>query len=282
MIEFKNISFTYDGSKIPALADINATLQPGLFLLAGENGAGKTTLLHVICGLAHPQQGECIVYGAEADSTLPTDMKNVFLLEENQYFPGKTIRNFANLHSRFYPNFSEKLFINNLQAFGLNGYEPLRTLSLGNRKKAQLAYVLALGVKVLLLDEPTNALDIEGRDIFRKLLVNTMASDQTVIVSTHNVPDLEKLFDGAIILQGSKLLFAGTEEQVAQRLALETSIQADPDALYSENQAGKFLNIYPAEKGQETRVDWRALYLALHYANSNEIYDYLSQKPSMD
>ncbi len=205
-------------------------------------------------------------------------MENVFLLEDFMNFPGKTIRVFQKLHSRFYPNFSEALFNENLKAFGQTGNEPMESHSLGNRKKAQLAYVLALGVKVLLLDEPANALDIEGRETLRKLLVTNMRDDQIIIVSTHTLADLENLFDGALIMHQSYLLFAGTEEYVADKIAFEYSNDRDSEALYSENIAGRYLNMHPAQGHDETRVDWKALYLALHSDKSQRIISQLKKQ----
>ncbi len=221
MIDLKNVTFTYKGTKKQALSEVSAHVGRGLYLLAGENGAGKTTLIHVIAGLIRPQHGICRIDSYLSTATNPAEMENVFLLEDFMNFPGKTIRVFQKLHSRFYPNFSEALFNENLKAFGQTGNEPMESHSLGNRKKAQLAYVLALRVKVLLLDEPTNALDIEGRETLRKLLVTNMRDDQIIIVSTHTLADLENLFDGALIMHQSHLLFAGTEEYVADKIAFE-------------------------------------------------------------
>lgn len=276
MIELDNITFAYGCSRKAALKEVSATVTPGLYLLAGENGAGKTTLLHVIAGLAHPRSGSCLIGGASAVSTRPQDMGRVFLLEENMYLPGKSIRDFARLHSPFYPGFSEELFTRNLQAFGQSGVEPMRSLSLGNLKKAHLAYALALGVEVLLLDEPTNALDIEGREVFRRMLAASMGPEQTVMVSTHNVSDLERLFDGALMMRGSRLLFAGTEDDVTARLAFESAAEADPEAFYSELQTGRYLNIYPSDGQEETRVDWKALYMSLHSDKSQSIISHLN------
>ena len=141
----------------------------------------------------------------------------------------------------------------------------MKSLSLGNRKKAQLAYVLALGVDVLLLDEPTNALDIQSKEILRKIIVSSLDDNQTILVSTHTVSELENLFDGAVMLTRSHLLFAGTEEAVTRRLAFEVTRMPDPDALYSEIQIGRVLSILPAIEDEETtRVDWRLLYSSLH------------------
>lgn len=278
MIELSNITFAYHKGFKPALLDVNATIGGGLYLLAGENGAGKTTLLHVMAGLARPQSGECLIDGMSSISENPAEMGHLFLLEENMYFPGRTIRQFAQLHSQFYPDFSEEQFAENLDTFGQTGNESLRSLSLGNVKKAHLAYVLALGTDVLLLDEPTNALDIEGREKLRRMLSTSMVSGRTVIVSTHTVNDLENLFDGALIMQGSHLLYAGTQDDVSSRLTFEYGPDPDTDALYTENQTGRYLNIYPAMAGEETRVDWKAFYMSLHSVNSHKVLTQLQKK----
>lgn len=265
MIELKDIEFSYTKKGSPALSGVTAIIPPGVHLLAGENGAGKTTLLHIIAGIARPSSGECLIDGIAAASDRPSEMGRAFLLEENMFFPGKTIRMFAEMHSRFYPRFSNEAFLSNLLAFGLTGDEPMKSLSLGNRKKAQLAYVLALGVDVLLLDEPTNALDIQSKEILRKIIVSSLDDSQTILVSTHTVSELENLFDGAVMLTRSHLLFAGTEEAVTRRLAFEVTRMPDPDALYSEIQIGRVLSILPAlEEEEPTRVDWRLLYSSLH------------------
>lgn len=278
MIELQNVTFQYKGTKEPALSEVSARVGTGLYLLAGENGAGKTTLLHTIAGLLHTQSGTSKIDSHLSDTTDPAEMSDVFLLEENMRFPGKTIRAFQKLHSRFYPNFSEEMFEANLKAFGQTGNEPMESHSLGNLKKAQLSYVLALGVKVLLLDEPTNALDIEGRETLRRQIATNLRENQIIIVSTHTVSDLDKLFDGAMIMHRSKLLFAGTEEDVAERLAFEYSREKDPESLYSENIAGRYLNLYPTYGHEETRVDWKALYMALHSDKSQLIIDQLLKK----
>ena len=138
--------------------------------------------------------------------------------------------------------------------------------------------MIALGSGVFLLDVPTNALDIEGRETLRKLLTTCINENQTIILSTHTVSELDKLFDGAMIMQKSKMLFAGIEESVASRLAFEYSLDPDPGALYSDNITGRYLNIYPAEDHDETNIDWKALYLALHSEKSQEIINQLQKQ----
>lgn len=270
MIELKDITFNYNREKTTALSDVSGNIFPGLYLLAGENGAGKTTLMHVMAGLSHPQNGVCLIDGVSSRDCSGEYASKVFLLEENMFFPGKTIAEFARIHSRFYPTFSADAFQSNLSAFGLTGREQLRKMSLGNRKKAQLAYVLALGVEVLLLDEPTNALDIEGRNTLRWLLTRSMKPEQTVVVSTHTVGDLEKIFEGAMIMQGSRMLFTGMEDDVTRKLTFRYSTHYEADALYSENCTGRYMNVCMQDGGEPSRVDWRVLYMALHSDNSQK------------
>lgn len=272
MITLNNIDFFYRKKSSPALSGVSAAITPGVHLLAGENGAGKTTLLHIIAGVAVPSKGSCLIDGVPAATDRPSQMGKTFLLEENMYFPGKSIRGFAKLHSRFYPGFSQEKFERNLLEFGLTGHELFKSQSLGNRKKAQLSYALALGVDVLLLDEPTNALDIQSKDVLRKMLATSTEEEQTVIVATHTPSELENLFDGAVMLTRSYLLFAATEEAVTKRLAFEITRMPDAGALYSEIQMGRVLGIYKAEPGAEpTKVDWRLLYSALHSPQRDSI-----------
>lgn len=278
MIEIKDIEFSYRKGT-PALRDITAVVEPGIHLLAGENGAGKTTLLHLLAGLMTPTGGQIRVYGVNPGSQKPSEMGRTFLLEEAQFFPGKTIRQFARQHSRFYPRFSAEAFISNLAAFGLTGDEALENLSLGNRKKSQLAYVLALGVDALLLDEPTNALDIDSRITLRRLIGKSCGPDQTIIISTHAVTELENLYDGALMLERSRLIFAGSAEYVSECLGFEVSRMQLPDAIYSETQIGRVLNIVPAEDAAEsTAVDWRLFYSALHSPQRDLVLAHLNSK----
>lgn len=265
------MTYSY-GKKLPAaITGVTAVIPEGIHLLAGENGAGKTTMLHLLAGVSRPQAGSVRVNGSDPASNRPSEMGKTFLLEENTHFPGRTIREFAQVHSTFYPGFSDRQFAENLVAFGMSGDEPMKRLSLGNRKKAQLAYVLALGVEVLLLDEPTNALDIESKQALRKMMAANLRDDQTVIVATHTVSELDKLYDGAMILTRSVLQLAATEEAVARRLAFTVTGTPDPDALYSESQIGRALNILEATDDEDTRVDWRLLYSALHSPNRERV-----------
>lgn len=275
MIQLNNLTFSYRKKDRPALCGVTATIMPGVHLLVGENGAGKTTLLHLMAGVASPSSGECLIDGVPGASDAPACRRRSFLLGDDVYFPGNSVCGFARLHSRFYPSFSEESFLSNLDAFGLTGNEKLKNLSLGNRKKAQLAYALALGVGYLYLDEPTNGLDIQSKQALVRLLAANLRDDQTVVVSTHTVSELENLYDGAVVLSRSELLFAGSSDFVASRIAFGTGRLPEPDALYSEIQMGRVLSISPYDGAEPSRVDWRLLYSSLFSPQREEILNLL-------
>lgn len=277
MIELNNLTFSYNKKGVPALLDLNGRIEPGIYLLAGENGAGKTTLLHLLAGVATPTAGSILINGINPTTDSPVNKGTTFILEENTSFPLKTIRKFAEVHSPFYPGFSNKRFCENLNAFGLTGDEPMKSMSLGTRKKALLAYALALGVDNLLLDEPTNALDIRSKEILKTLIAANITENQTLIISTHTVSELENLFEGAIMMAGGRLLWSGTEKEVTDRLAFEKSRSADPEAIYTEPRLGHFLSILPAIEEEPTNVDWRLLYSALHSPKCNDVLSLLKK-----
>lgn len=143
MLQLNNVSYSYrKGEK--ALDSINVTVPTGLHLLLGENGAGKTTLLHIIAGLRFPESGECLVDGVDTSLRSPATLSKVCIMADDTMFPASSINEMARRCSDFYPRFSPDVLRQCLDAFGMTGYEKLAHMSLGNRKKAQLAYVLAL------------------------------------------------------------------------------------------------------------------------------------------
>ena len=274
MIDIKNLSFNYNkGYK--ALDNINANLGTGVHLLLGENGAGKTTLLHVIAGLLFAKEGSCSIDGNDISLRNPSDMSKVFFMPEDITFPAKSINDFAKIHSPFYPTFSEELFRQNLDIFHLTGDEPFSSLSLGNRKKANLAYVMALGSDVLLLDEPTNGLDINAKKELLKIMVGSLREDQTVIVSTHTVWDLKNLFESVMMLRRGNLLLSMTTEELGSKLSFMASTAPSPNALYIEQDMNGFRWIEKNIDGNETEINFSLIYSALMSNAAQNVLDAL-------
>ena len=274
MIDIKNLSFNYNkGYK--ALDNINANLGAGVHLLLGENGAGKTTLLHVIAGLLFAKEGSCSIDGNDISLRRPCDMSKVFFMPEDITFPAKNINDFAKIHSQFYPTFNEEIFRQNLEIFHLTGNESFSSLSLGNRKKANLAYVMALGTDVLLLDEPTNGLDINAKKELLKIMVGSLREDQTVIVSTHTVWDLKNLFESVMMLRRGNLLLSMSTEEIGSKLSFMASTAPSPNALYIEQDMNGFRWIEKNIDGNETEINFSLIYSALMSNAAQNVLDAL-------
>lgn len=263
MITIENLSYRYRGGAL-ALDGVNAAIGEGIHLLLGENGAGKTTLLHIMAGMLFPTRGACMVNGADPRLRLPLTLAGLFVLGDEMQFPAPTINSFKEMHARFYPTFSAGALEECLAAFDMTGNEPLAKMSLGTRKKAHLAYVLALKVPVLLLDEPANGIDINSRKVLRQLMARHIAPDQTVIVSTHSVVDFAPLYDGVMVLKRSRLLLSSPTSSILSRLTFVASPALPEGALYHEADLGQYRAIVPNETGrEESEIDFSLLYSAL-------------------
>lgn len=262
MIELNHLTYSYN-KRSEAVVDVTASIEPGLQLLLGENGAGKTTLLHLMAGLLYPTAGQVLIDGENPARRDPETLRRIFLLTEDMRFPADTINDFAAVHSTFYPRFSNDRFNQNLADLGLTGNEKLDDQSLGNRKKAHLAYALALGVDMLLLDEPTNGLDITSRKVLRHMLARSMDDNSTIIIATHSVADLDSLFDGVIVLNHAHLTLAMPSWQIVERLSFIDSPIPAVSPIYEEQETGVFHSIIINTSGEMTDVSYPLLYSAL-------------------
>ncbi len=282
MIELNNLSFRY-GHTFFALRDLNTEIPSGIHLLLGENGAGKTTLLQIISGLLFPSMGECLIDGCNVALREPSVMERIFFLPEDCVFPAKTINDFARMHSRFYPTFDAGDLDRNLADFGMTGDEPLAGLSLGMRKRANLAYVLALHCPVALLDEPANGLDINAKKSLRQMIMRNCGDEQTIIISTHTVWDLEQLFDGIVVLRHGSLMISKPVYEIAERVAFVTSPGHYPGAWYEEVSMAGYRSIAPrSEDAPETDVDFNLLYSALMGNNADAIINLINNQLEND
>ncbi|MCM1356778.1 MAG: ABC transporter ATP-binding protein [Staphylococcus sp.] len=275
MIEYKNLTYGYRRGII-ALNDVTAKVAPGIHLLLGENGAGKTTLLRLTAGLLTPTSGSCEIEGLSIDRQAPSSMKSVFMLPDSLELPTRTIRQFAKIHSRFYPTFSEENFEENLREFALSGDEVYSQLSLGLRHKTLLAYVVALGVDVLLLDEPANGLDITSKKALRHILARCTGPEQTVIISTHTVSDLRELYDGVIVLSRGKLLLAKSSWEISEKILCQATTIPPYEPLFMERGAGIFHSIIINETGDGGDLNYGLLYSALMSPTRDKVLDIIN------
>ncbi len=200
MIEIKNLSFGYlKGHWV--FNDLNLTVeQGGIYGLLGPNGQGKSTLLYLISGLLRPNEGEVTMNGTSTGLRLPSILSKIFIVPEEFTLPAITMKEYCQLNAPFYPKFSFDELSENLKAFGLDTDINMASFSMGQKKKAFLSFALACNTEILLLDEPTNGLDVTGKADFRRFIASHMNDNRTIIISTHQIHDVEKLLDHIIIL----------------------------------------------------------------------------------
>lgn len=209
MIDISNVTFEYCKGK-PVLKDFSLSFpQGGVYGLLGKNGTGKSTLLYLISGLLRPRHGEVRVDGMLSANRQPEMLREIFLVPEEYDLPSVSLKSYTRALKSFYPRFSDELLRKCIEVFDLEMDMQLGTLSMGQKKKVYMCVALATGTRVLLMDEPTNGLDILSKSQFRKAVVQGMEEDKTVLVSTHQVHDVERLLDHVTIINGNQVLLHG-------------------------------------------------------------------------
>ena len=269
MIQFNNVSYRYSGSKTQSISDFSMDLASGKIVgLLGANGAGKSTLLYLMTGLLRPTTGDVDVNGFRPWDRHPGFLSSIFLVPEEIEVPALSLEKYVRAYSPFYPNFSHASMEEALSHFNLTPDIHLGSLSMGQKKKAFLAFALACHTPVLLMDEPTNGLDIPGKSEFRKAVARTMDEDRTIIISTHQVRDLEQLLDHVVIMDNKGILLNDSVQSLQQRFAFGLSpVLPENGILWSEGVMGgyAYMKVRTPEE-PETEVNLEALF---NYTYSN-------------
>jgi len=218
--------------------NLSLSLESGsIYGLLGKNGAGKSTFLKTLIGLLFPKRGRITINGFEPKKRLPSFLETIYFIPEEVNVPSLTIKRYLNLFSVFYPQFDENLFYNCLALLDVKTEDKLTTLSFGQQKKFAIAFGLACNTKILLLDEPTNGMDIPSKTQFRKLISSFFTKDRMLLISTHQVRDLDNLIDQVIIVDNGRLLLNTSVAEITEKLCFKTLHDLPDEAgrvLYSE------------------------------------------------
>lgn len=263
MITIENLAFSY--GKTPVLNNITMTLEEGhVYGLLGENGVGKTTLLTLLCGLKKLQSGTI-----ETDGMNPYDRDPMFL--QNQYYLpdevtpyNQSAKRFAEFNGRFWPNFDMDKFLQIMSEFENDPSKKMNKMSCGQLKKTYISFALACGAKYLFMDEPTNGLDIPSKAQFRKAVMKYTTDDSIVVISTHQVRDLENIIDPIVILDKCDVLLNADMQTISEKLFFDYGTTLRQESLYSEQLPGGFIQVVPNEDGEDSKVNVEALFNAVH------------------
>lgn len=264
MIIIKDLRFTYGRKQRPLFENLDCELQPGSIVgLLGKNGAGKTTLLKLMIGLLRPTRGKTTVMGHEPAKRQPSLLQDIYFLPEEFHHPGISIRNYVKANSGFYPRFDEELLKRLIEDFELPEGKNLHQLSYGQKKKFLISFALSTKCRLLVLDEPTNGLDIPSKSVFRKVMAGSLNEDQLVIISTHQVRDVENLIDRVLMLEHGKFIMQKSIYDISSRLHFTTTASAENEnILYREMVPGGYKVITPQTEGSSS-VDIELLFNAI-------------------
>jgi ABC-2 type transport system ATP-binding protein len=218
MVHIEHLDFWYKKGR-PVFWDLSLGLHAGhVYGLLGKNGSGKSTLLKVIAGLAFPAQGKCLVRGLSSARRPVSLLEELFFLPEEIYVPQLTPGQFIRNTAGFYPQFSITDFYTHLKTLDVDPGEVMSRMSYGQQKKFMIAFGLATNTSLLILDEPTNGLDIPSKVQFRKLIASGLDEKRCIIISTHQVRDLDSLIDTILVLDDRRIVVNHSVDELTEKL----------------------------------------------------------------
>ena len=262
MVKLSQLTFGYGKHKL--FENLNLSLNPGhIYGLLGKNGAGKSTLLRNIAGLAFPWQGSCTVNGLTAGKRQPDFLQELFFVPEEVYMPAVTAKQFADSTGHFYPKFNKQQFISMLSQFDVQSDSLLTKLSFGQQKKVMIAFGLSTNTSLLIMDEPTNGLDIPSKSQFRKTIASALTDDRCIIISTHQVRDLDNLIDTVLILHNQQIVVAKGLDEIAEKVTFGPIPANSTAYLYAEEGMMGLNAITVNTDSRYSKVDMELLFNAI-------------------
>ena len=263
MIEIKDLAFSY--GKTPILKSITTTLEEGrIYGLLGENVVGKTTLLTLLCGLKKVCSGSITTDGENPFDRTPTLLQNQFYLPDEALPVAMKAECFAKERGAFWPDYDHSKFLEIMKEFENDPAKKMNQMSAGQLKKTYISLALACGCKYIFMDEPTNGLDIPSKTQFRSAIMKYTSDDSTIVISTHQVRDLENIIDPIIILDRQDVLLNASVEEITSKLYFDYGTQLHPESLYSEQLPGGFIQVYHNTTGEDSKINVEALFNAVH------------------
>ena len=263
MIQIQNLGFSY--GNFPVLNNINLQLEEGrIYGLLGENGVGKTTLLTLLCGLKKPQTGSIIIDSHNPYKREPSFLTESYYLSDEVAQMNMSAQEYAKSYGKFWEKFQIEKFLEIMGIFENDPAQKMNKMSCGQLKKTWISFALACNTRYLFMDEPTNGLDIPSKAQFRKAVTKYTSEDSTLLISTHQVRDLENIIDPIIILDRQDVLLNATLEEIAAKLYFDYGTEKIEGALYSELVPGGNVQVLLNSTGEESKVNIEALFNTVH------------------
>ena len=244
MLEAKNVVKTFDGFR--ALDGASLTVPKGaVYGLVGPNGAGKSTIIRHLTGVYRADEGEVLLEGQPIYENPAVKERVVSIPDDWYYFPQASIAEMAKLYEGMYPTFSRERYEKMKQVFPLNDKQMIRRMSKGMQKQAAFWLTMCCMPEYLVLDEPVDGLDpVMRRQVWSLLLGDVAERGPTVLVSSHNLRELEDVCDHVGIMNKGKVLLERTlsdlqdntvKLQVAYRSTEEPRLPAELNILHKSS-----------------------------------------------
>jgi ABC-2 type transport system ATP-binding protein len=270
MLKINDLTFGYS-KKAVLFKSLDLTLEDGhIYGLLGKNGVGKSTLLKNMIGLAFPKKGTCLLNGIHVSDRPVAILEDIFFIAEELFLPPLTPLEFAKNTSAFYPKFDTDNFYHNLKSLEVDQNEKMSIQSYGQQKKAMIAFGLATNTNLMIMDEPTNGLDIPSKVQFRKLIASVQTENRCIVISTHQVRDLESLIDTMLVLHNGEIVVNSSLDNIGEKLSFRIySNTTELSALYQEeNMRGKNA-ILPNTSKELSKVDIELLFNGIISGNQS-------------
>ena len=274
MIKTERLTFGYKARR-NVLNNISLELGEGhIHGLLGCNGIGKTTLLKLICGIMRPDSGTVRVCGIDPITRKPEMFADMIIVPEEFDLPNLSLEHYAEIMKPFYPRFDFGAMRGYAEALKVNTVDKLHNMSMGQRKKAYIAFALACNVRILLMDEPTNGLDIPSKSIFRRLIASYVDEQRMVVISTHQVADVESLLDNIVILDSQGVALAATTTEICSKLKFGRAKTGD-EVLYSEATIAGDMAVMANTEDEDTQLNIELLFNAVtaNRTTINELFN---------
>ena len=263
MITIKDLIFSYGDNAV--LKNITMNLEEGrIYGLLGENGVGKTTLLTLLSGLKKSTGGSIDIDGQNPYDRTPSLLSDMYYLSDEVAPMNMKAIDYAGNYGKFGERFDLNRFVEIMEIFENNPLQKMNKMSFGQLKKTYIAFALACNTKYLFMDEPTNGLDIPSKAQFRKAVMKYTREDSIILISTHQVRDLENIIDPIIILDRQDVLLNATIEKITDKLYFDYASEKGDDALYSEMTPGGSIQVKLNQTGEESKVNIEALFNTVH------------------
>jgi len=206
MLQIKNVTKTFGTFK--ALDDLSMTVPKGtVYGLVGPNGAGKSTAIRLLTGVYTPDCGTLEMDGQPIYENIPVKERIGYIPDEIFYFPSATLEDMRKYYRGLYPKFDDALFDRLYEIFNLPPKSPLRRFSKGMQKQAAFHLAICCRPEVLILDEPVDGLDpVMRRQVWSLILSDVAEHGTTVLISSHNLRELEDICDHVGIMDHGHML----------------------------------------------------------------------------